>query len=565
MIRDVRNLRRAALAAALATAVLALGARRIAAQDAPPEKAPEDTVFRALSDELARAKSLRMKDLDAPYHLCAYANDSDSFHVSAAFGSITGEGGGKSASTSVNVRVGSPELDNTNYQSWGFFGGIGAATPSEPDYDALRQALWLQFDSEYKGAAQAISKKRAYLKSNTVKELQPDFAPAKVTDVVLPRESLEVDHAQWADTVRAVSAVFKEYGFVQSCSAAFGTTVSHQYFVSTDPARHRFPNHVTSFDVTARTQCDDGMYVSASWERTTRLPGDLPSRDELVAIAHDVAKRLRALREAPTAEDYWGPVLFTGDAAAEFFVKTIADPLSHCRQELGDSGGGRLVDRMGRRIAARTVTVRDDPTQKEWQGQPLLGYFPVDDDGVLPQPITLIDGGFLRTHYMSRVPTKYEKQSNGHSRAGQGSMGNLFVDAAETMPVAQLEQKLLELASVEELDHGLVVEAMGGSGGGFSFSFGGESGVDLPTPTYCYMLYADGRRQVVRGASFLRASFRVLRDIVALGDDAHLTNLTQQGQYASVVAPSVLVSELELRRPREEFSKPPYTKRPDVE
>ena len=68
----------------------------------------------------------------------------------------------------------------------------------------------------------------------------------------------------------------------------------------------------------------------------------------------------------------------------------------------------------------------------------------------------------------------------------------------------------------------------------------------------------------VRGAGFERASYRVLRDIVALGADPTLVNTRQFGQLVSVVAPSVLVSELELRRPREEFTKPPYSSRPEM-
>ena len=528
------------------------------------KKDADDAIFRALQDELERAKTLKMKDLDRPYYLAGFVNDDTTYSCSASFGAITRKGGGRTASASVNVRVGTPKLDNTNFSSFGFSGGFGSATPSDPDYDALRQSLWLAFDSEYKSAAQAISKKRAYLASNTVKKRLPDFSASKVTTLVLPRKELKVDRDAWTQTVKDVSAVFRDYPFVQSSSASFHVNVAHQYFVSSDPARHRFPIETATFQISARSQCDDGMSVSANWSRLTKTPGDLPTRAELVKRAREVAGKLKALREAPTAEDYWGPVLFTGDAAAEFFVKTLADPLSDCRQELGSSSGGRLVDRMGRRIASRALTLRDDPTQTTWNGHPLLGYFPIDDDGVLPEPITLVDKGFLRNHFMSRIPTKFHKTTNGHSRAGSGSSGNLFVEASETVPLSTLQAKLLELAKVEDLDYGLVVEEMGGSGGGYSFSFGGSRGVSLPRPTYCYKLYADGRKQVIRGAAFLQSSYRVLRDIVAFGDDAAVTNLQQMGQLVSVVAPSVLIGELELRSPQQEFSKPPYSPRPDM-
>ena len=51
---------------------------------------------------------------------------------------------------------------------------------------------------------------------------------------------------------------------------------------------------------------------------------------------------------------------------------------------------------------------------------------------------------------------------------------------------------------------------------------------------------------------------------MGVGDDLMLVNTRQYGQLVSVVAPSILVAELELKRPREEFSKPPYTDRPEM-
>lgn len=548
----------------LTAAVLALLApSAVRAQDAEPA-ADDNTVFRAIEAEMTRAKALKMKDLDTPYYLEAFVTDDESFNVSASFGALTGAGGGKSSSVSTGVRVGSMDLDNTNYSSFGFFGFGGGATPSEPDFDALRQALWLDFDREYKSAAQTIAKKRAYLAANTVKERLPDFTKAETTDLFLPREKLDVDKKELTELIKRVSGVFREYPFVYRCSVSLSASVAHQYFVSTDPAKHLFPFPHCSINISASTQADDGMSLSSNWKRMSRGVGDLPSEPELMEAAHAVAKRLGELKNAPTAGDYWGPVLFTGEAAAEFFIKTVGDPLSHVRQDLGSSSGGRLVDRMGRRIASKFITVRDDPTQTEWNGKPLLGHFPVDDDGVKPQPITLIDKGFLRTYYMSRVPTKHVKETNGHSRAGEGSMGNLFVDAAETVSREELEKRLLELAKDEDLEFGLIVEQMGGSSGGFSFFGGSSQGVRLPRPYAVYRLYQDGRRQMVRGSAFLPASYRVLRDIVAAGDDPVLVNTRQFSQLVSVVAPSILVAELELKRPREEFSKPPYSGRPEL-
>ena len=68
----------------------------------------------------------------------------------------------------------------------------------------------------------------------------------------------------------------------------------------------------------------------------------------------------------------------------------------------------------------------------------------------------------------------------------------------------------------------------------------------------------------MRGGSFKPSTFRILRDIVAMGDDAIALNTSQFNQHVSIVAPSVLVKGLELKKPKEEFEKPPFSPRPEV-
>ncbi len=338
--------------------------------------------------------------------------------------------------------------------------------------------------------------------------------------------------------------------------------------MSPAPVRHRFAYGHASFPLSCSTQAADGMPLSLSWTAEGHRVEDLPPEGALIEAARGLAKRLDDLAKAPAAEDYWGPVLFTGKAAARFFLETVGGPLSNPRQDLGDSQGGRLVDRLGRRIAARFLVARDDPGQAEWKGQPLLGGYPVDDDGVLPQAITLIDAGVLRTYYMSRVPTKLVAATNGHARAGKGSTANLFIEGKETHPRAELEKRLLAMCAEEDLEYGMVIEELGGGGGsgGSFFRFGGgDSGeLELPPPSIAWRLYRDGRRELVRGATFKGAPYRILKDLAALGDDPTLLHANHNGQQVSVVAPSVLVEEMELRRPKEEFQKPPYSERPKL-
>ena len=204
--------------------------------------------------------------------------------------------------------------------------------------------------------------------------------------------------------------------------------------------------------------------------------------------------------------------------------------------------------------------MRDDPTQREWKGQPLLGYYAVDDECVKPQPITLVNDGVLETYFMSRVPTQRLHQSNGHMRGENASVGNLFVESKAPLTRAALKQKLLELAKEEDLEYGLMVDTLEESAAQRPGNVEGSTGVSLPPPVGVFRIYPDGREVLERGIAFKTATFRVLKDIVGLGDDATVTNLVQRGQHVAVVAPSVLVKSLEAaegpRREREAAGNP---------
>jgi TldD protein len=543
------------------TSALTLVALAVAAAaPAAPAAKEKDVVLQALNDEIARARGLKMESLDSPYYVSAYSNDSEGFNVSASFGALVNKGGDTRRTLNVSVRVGTPELDNTEFQEQGGF--QGGAVPVDADYNALRQALWFRFDGAYKQAVEALARKRAYLETEDVKDRPADFGPATLATVLQPREKLVVDRERWTRLVKRASAVFRDHPVVYAGTATFHADVSHQYFASTDPAQHRFGETRAELSLTAFTQAPDGMELHVRWESAGRSDADLPKDEEVVQAARDVAARLEALAKAPVlSEDYTGPVLLTGRAAAQFFLDTVAEPLSVPREPLGSARSGRLVDRLGKHIASKLLTVRDDPNQKAWHGKPLLGYFPVDDDGVKPQPITLVEKGILKTYYMSRVPTRLIKDTNGHSRAGFGQTGNLFVEGAEPTSREALKKRLIALAKEDDQDFGLLIEELEESPGGRFFAGGTLS---LPSPTVAYRVYTDGREELVRGLSFKPVSFRVLKDIVAMGSDATLVNTQQMGQHVSVVAPSVLVKELEVKRPKDEFEKPPFSPRPQL-
>ncbi|MBS2028110.1 MAG: hypothetical protein JST54_09425 [Deltaproteobacteria bacterium] len=534
---------------------------------APAAPTTDDPVLRALVDELGRAKTLKMDTVGAPYYASGSVTDISGFSVSASFGAVTHRGHPQETQVHVDTRVGAPDLDSSSFGDGMFsdmYGRPGGA-PDEPDYDALRQALWLKLDTSYKGAIEALARKRAYLETHASADRPADFSAAPVTSVLLPRVKVSVDEERWTKAVKAASAVFRDAPGVQSGWAAFSARAINACFASTDPVQDRFGDTQVRFDVGASMQAADGMELEVSVIAVGRSESDLPKDAALLQATKEALTRLQALAKAPTlAEDYSGPVLFTGRAADTFFLRGIALPLSGAHPIVGVPHEGRLTDRLNKHITSPMLTLRDDPTQKTWKGKPLLGWYPVDDQGVKPVPLTLVSKGVLQTYFMSRAPTLKVAQSNGHARGSTATASNLFVEASEGKSRDALKKQLVQLAKEDDQDYGILVDELY-EAGERGYDMGGESGnVSLPPPVVAYRVYPDGREELIRGATFKPFSFQSLKDIVAVGKEPTLLNTQAMGQPVSVVAPAVLVKHLELRKPSREFEKPPLIARPVV-
>src|ERR1700722_3963185 len=168
-----------------------------------------DPVLRAMHDEIERAKSLAIPNLEAPYFIQYVLDQEESFNVSAMLGGLMERRHERFRSPDIRVRVGSYKFDNGN-----FAGGGGGTRydlerfPIENEYPILRRYFWLETDGAYKGAVEAISRKRAALRNITQSEPLDDFAPAPPVHSIHELGKLSIDQDAWANRVRALSAIF---------------------------------------------------------------------------------------------------------------------------------------------------------------------------------------------------------------------------------------------------------------------------------------------------------------------------------------------------------------------
>jgi predicted Zn-dependent protease len=523
--------------------------------------------MRALVDELGRSVTeLQFRDLEKPYFIQYIVVDQERYRASATFGALTASDSSRARYLQAQVRVGNYDFDNSEFAPGnGFQGappaGVTVQTVVDNDYDGIRHSLWLATDAAYKQSVEQYARKRAFVENKVRGEQIPDFSKEQAVTELATRRSFETDKNRWEKQVREWSAIFKEFPAIEESSVEMEAQMTHRYLVNNEGTRTMQPLMLVSVEITAGTESSDGMRLR-HW-----IPFNAAGFDQLPA-AQDVSKAIRqmasdltALRAAPVLDaDYSGPVLFTGQASAEMFARVLVPNLSGQRLPLSDQQQAQtvrseLTDRMNRPVLPRSLSVFDDPTTQRVGNQELLGHYQVDDQGVPARRVSLIEQGVLKNFLMSRRPAKDMPQSNGHGRSGvpgreTAQIGNLFIQSSDGKSYDDLKQQLIKMCQEENLQYGILIKALIGDG---------RSPIGMPVLTY-KVYVADGHEELIRGAFAQAIPIRSLRQIEAVGNDAFVVNrLAGSNELptpTTIVAPSVLLEEVELKKPTGTQQKP---------
>ena len=526
-----------------------------------------DPVMRAMADELKRSVSeLQFKDLEKPYFIQYNILDQERYHASATFGALTASDLSRARILQAQVRVGDYDFDNSEFVTGpGFQGpppaGITNQTVIENSYDSIRHALWLATDAAYKQSVEQLARKRAFVQNKVRGDQIPDFSKETAVTVVTPRRGLQTDKGRWEKQVREWSAVFKNFPEIQESNVSLDAQLTHRYLVNSEGTRTLQPSMLVFIEVDAETEAPDGMRLRHWIPFNAGSFDQLPPVEEITKGIRQLAADLTALRSAPVLDaDYSGPVMFTGQASAEMFARVLAPNLSGQRLPLSDqqqaqTARSELLDRMNRPVLPRFLSVFDDPTTQRIGDQELLGHYQVDDQGVPARRVSLIEQGVLKNFLMSRRPGKDMPQSNGHGRSGvpgreTAQIGNLFIQSSEGKSYQDLKQELIKMCRDENLPYGILIKALDADG---------RSPIGMPVLTY-KVFVADGHEELIRGAFAQGIPIRSLRQIEAVGNDAFVVNRLAGSNDlptpTSIVAPSVLLEEMELKRPNGTQQKP---------
>ncbi len=521
--------------AASETANAAPDAAMIAAHAA----AKGDGLLEALLTELDRSKAqLKMDHVQAPYYVEYRVNEVEDFGAEATFGALR-------ENQHIHVRVLRVVVRIGDYKQDSYFGrgqGESSILPLDNDPIALRHQIWLATDDAYKAAGQALAEKQAAMKQFSV-DPNPvdDFAKAAQMIAVEPTVSLKFDEPAWKKTLEDVTSLYKQYPDVQSVTASARFSAVNEYMVNSEGTVTRCGKTTYNVVLGSSAQAADGMRLGRSPAFMVARPEELPTHDALMGEAKKMLDTVMALRQAPIVEEeYRGPVLLAADAADDIVASLIGQNVLGQKPQLGKPNRttGAFATSYKARVLPNFLSVIDDPTMKDFHGKSLVGSYAVDSEGVKAQAVNAIENGSLSNYLIGRQPIRDFPASNGHGRAAPGSLpgpslGVLLVKSSDAQSPEELKKKMIQMVTEQGKPYGYRVDTLGPGN----------------SPRLLYRVYAkDGHEELVRGAVFNELDIRALRsDLIAVGNDQLVSNRAG-GAPTTIISPSLLFDELEVKR-----------------
>ena len=538
----------------------------------------QEKFLEMIKDEMNKEFAELQKEKHAPYYMNFRAVDERRTFVMSTFGAIMQSVKNHRRYLVPQVRIGSPEYDNFTTREMG--SGAGRGGPSvaqlslngESGEAADRNAIWYETESRYKVAVsalqQALGNEQMFLQMS---DKSPSLSKTKIEkyyEPQLPAEKLTIDREAWGKRLNEISSEFKKYPEIIEGSAHIEYNVLRTYFISTEGAEivHNLP--YARIMVQASTMADDGMRLPLHLSYFAYDPDNLPSNDSIMKDVNVIAKKLIALRTAPTVDPFSGPALMSGAASGVFFHE-IFGPRTEGQRMKKDVDGQTFKDMIGKLVLPEGMSVADDPTLRYCAGTELNGYYKYDEQGVKAERVDVVIDGKMNDFLMTRTALEGHARSNGHGRAVGGfdpvsRQSNLIISIKDPRTEKELRALLIEEIKKQNKEFGFYFKEVSGG-----FTQTGRMAINSfnVTPLEVYRVYADGRPdELVRGLDMIGTPLAMFSNIVAAGGQVEVFTGMCGAESGSIpvtaVSPCILVNRIEVQRVMNYKAIPPILERP---
>ncbi|MEO0106697.1 MAG: metallopeptidase TldD-related protein [candidate division WOR-3 bacterium] len=558
----------------------------------------KNILFQALQDEMKRSiYELQLENQAKPYYIAYRVKDFNEIEIKASFGGLLSSEESKKRELFIDLRVGDYQFDNSNFICQTSGSSVIEAErtdlPIEDEYFALRQKIWLVTDGTYKKALEKLARKKAYYQNKQTTDTVPDFIRVKPCSLIEPVPIVKYDVNKLNEKVVRFSKILKNYKSIFESNVRFMLKYGNQYLLDSDGTRNVRQEIIAGIEVKAKAQAKTGETIEDFTEFYGRnLEGlDFAEIEKSInAWAETLVMKVNANNEE---EGYSGPVLFIGQAACELFFQILGRGVSGVRQPVIENemlernfpktNLGIFANRLNKRILPEFISVYDDPDLKEYNSIPLIGGFSIDEQGVKSEKVELVKNGRLINFLMSRTPVNKIRETNGHARYYDevyspryiGFVSNLIINSKNILSEIELIEKLKTLAKDYGNDYALIITRLQTTPPQNAmeryrrfYQARTKQTPLISAPENIYKLdIKTGSIQLIAGLEFSQVTPGILKDIVVTGDKEYIYNSVYRSDYGdeypvSVIAPAVLIEEMELVQRKIEKAKPPIVSRP---
>lgn len=555
----------------------------------------DEEVFKAMDLEIKRAmENLKMENLQNPYYISLRLKEIYLKTVTFSFGLEKNTEESKYRNLSTSVRVGSPEFDQTNFSpsffDFGFYDMDDfTSIPTEDDLEVLRQAFWLSIDKAFKDAQEKFSKKKGFIEHHPQEKYYDDFIMVEKPFVFIDKMPDILEFSKVFYLSKNLSLYLKSFYFLNDGSVYLFYFLKKQYFMDSEGSKHLRIEPYFSIQINLDLFSKDFYPLSLNKNYVFSSKENFPSEEVIKKEIEEMVNYLKEIKDKEPLESYSGPVVFEGEGSASFFLSLLGKGVSGVREPLSEQSyslpfkrGGFLGKKLNQKIMPASFEVWDKPTLKVYNGIKLIGYLPVDDEGVEPKDIQIVKEGRLVNLPMRRTSYEGYVNLNGHGREGQftvistdvdSTVTNLFIEDKNGLEREEFFKKLKEYGEKEGIEKVLFIKKLKKAfsmadleADIFSFTEGLKGALSPPMVMYLYNVKT-GEKEAVWGLEFSSISENVLKDILFSTKDLYLAQiyefLSMDSLAYSVMAPEmILLEDISLKKSKIQRVKKPLVEMP---
>jgi predicted Zn-dependent protease len=559
------------------------------AQNFGSENDNPNILVNATKKELNRSFNELKKGEYAPYFISYQVIEKQNHRITASFGKIVSNTHNHTRQLDIDLRIGSPKLDNTHQirGNYDFGNNISSVTlPLEDEEKAIRNAIWFSTDASYRKSIEKFEKAKANDEVKVAAEdTSADFSIEnpnnytepfrqikyynEMTKIFLdPERLIGLDINAWVMRLRELSNKFVKHTWILENNITLSVEIINKLFINTEGSEVMVSEPAIRLMISAKCKADDGMSLPLYKSYFGFDVSELPKVDSMSKDIDILIALLDKLRNAELATTFTGPAMLSGEASGVFFHEIFGHRVEGFREKDADASA-MFKQMIGQKVLPEFMDVYFDPALKTLANTSLAGHFKYDDEGIKGEKVETVKNGIFQNFLMSRSPIEGFKNSNGHGRKAAGRsvvtrQSNLVVVAERTHTFDELRKLLIEEAKKQDKEYGLYFTKVSG---GFTMISRYTPNSFNVTPLIVYKIYVDGRPdELVRGVDLIGTPLTTFSKIFAAGNDIGIFNGVCGAESGwvpvSACSPTLLVSQIEIQKKAKSQAKPPLLPSP---